>query len=349
MRTSVLWLHAVFTVSLLAATASAGTFEERRVHLIPFAGVTFLDDDRHFLTGEDLPTGGYFGGRANLRVSCLFAVELAGGYSEVTACCDWLDWGHASANLMWSPANGNRVTPFATLGAGWARTKQSVGDAVDRATGEGAVGLNVKLSNAIGIRLEARDVYSFSPDHFNEVVLGGGLSFGFGENLVCEPEESYAPPPPPPPPVETPPAPPETTPPPPPPPAPPQEMLDKGALSVRDIHFAPGSARIEPSSDGTLEELCTIFKQHPELEIEIGGHTDASGDAQANQALSERRAQAVFDWLSARCPEAALSKFTVRGYGEERPVANNKTAKGMSENRRIEFRVLNPEVLRPQR
>jgi OOP family OmpA-OmpF porin len=126
-------------------------------------------------------------------------------------------------------------------------------------------------------------------------------------------------------------------------------MLDKGALSVRDIHFAPGSARIEPSSQGTLEDLCTIFKQHPELEIEIGGHTDGSGDARANLELSERRAQAVYDWLQQNCAGADLSKFTVKGYGEERPVASNKNAKGMSQNRRIEFRVLNPQVLKPQR
>src|SRR5690348_11614927 len=117
------WIHAVFAVCLLAPAASAGTFEERKFHLVPFAGFTFFDDDRTFLTGDDLPTGGYFGGHANVRLSCLFLVEVAGGYSEVTTCCDWNDWGHVSGNLMWSPANGNRVTPFASLGGGWSRTK----------------------------------------------------------------------------------------------------------------------------------------------------------------------------------------------------------------------------------
>jgi OOP family OmpA-OmpF porin len=125
--------------------------------------------------------------------------------------------------------------------------------------------------------------------------------------------------------------------------------LDKGALSMRDIQFETGSARITASSYDDLEELCTIFKQHPELAIEIGGHTDAEGNADANMRLSEQRARAVFDWLQSNCADANFANFSIRGYGEERPVGSNKSAKGRAANRRIEFRVLNPEVLRPQR
>jgi OOP family OmpA-OmpF porin len=57
----------------------------------------------------------------------------------------------------------------------------------------------------------------------------------------------------------------------------------------------------------------------------------------------------VFDWLRANCAEANLANFAVRGYGEERPVGSNNSASGRAANRRIEFRVLNPEVLKPQR
>jgi hypothetical protein len=158
------WIHAAFAACLLARAATAGEFEEKQFHLVPFAGGTFFDDDRHYLTGEELPDAGYFGGRANVRISCLFLVEVAGGFSEATTCCDWNDWGHVSANLAWSPANGNRVTPFVSLGGGWSRTKQSAGDALDLGTIEGAAGLNVKFSNVLGARLEVRDVYQSAPD-----------------------------------------------------------------------------------------------------------------------------------------------------------------------------------------
>ena len=347
MRPTRWWIHAVFAACLLAHTAAAGEFEEKQFHLVPFAGGTFFDGNRHYLTGEELPDAGYFGGRANLRLSCLFLVEVAGGFSEATTCCDWNDWGHVSANLAWSPANGNRVTPFVSLGGGWSRTKQSAGDALDLGTIEGAAGLNVKFSNTLGARLEVRDVYQSAPD-WHDIVLGAGLNIGLGDNVACGSSETFnepPPPPPPPPPAYTPPPPPPPAPPPPPPPVP----LDKGALSMRDIQFETGSARIAASSHEELEELCTIFKQHPELAIEIGGHTDAEGDAGANMELSEQRARAVFDWLQANCAEANLANFTVHGYGEERPVGSNSSAKGRAANRRIEFRVLNPEVLRPQR
>jgi outer membrane protein OmpA-like peptidoglycan-associated protein len=126
-------------------------------------------------------------------------------------------------------------------------------------------------------------------------------------------------------------------------------MLDKGVITVRDIYFDTGSAEIQPESNRTLNELCTIFKQRPDLEIEIGGHADSRGDEQSNQELTERRAEAVLDWFRTNCADANLANFTTQGYGEDRPVGSNRTARGMAMNRRIEFKVLNPEVLRRDR
>jgi OOP family OmpA-OmpF porin len=124
------------------------------------------------------------------------------------------------------------------------------------------------------------------------------------------------------------------------------ELLEKGVITVRDIYFDTAKWDIKPESEQTLNELCTIFKQHPELRIEIGGHADARGSSAYNQDLTEKRAEAVLDWMRSNCADANLSNFTSRGYGETRPVGSNSTTKGMALNRRIEFKVLNTEMLK---
>lgn len=124
------------------------------------------------------------------------------------------------------------------------------------------------------------------------------------------------------------------------------EMLDKGVITVRDIYFDTAKWNIKPESDKTLNELCTIFKQWPTLQIEIGGHTDARGSDAYNHDLSHKRADSVLEWFKANCSGANLGNFTANGYGESQPVGSNKTAKGMALNRRVEFKVMNPEELK---
>jgi outer membrane protein OmpA-like peptidoglycan-associated protein len=124
------------------------------------------------------------------------------------------------------------------------------------------------------------------------------------------------------------------------------EMLEKGAITARDIYFDTGKATLKPESENTLRELCTIFQQWPTLQIEIGGHTDSQGSNAFNQTLSEQRAQAVVDWARTNCPNLNSANFSSKGYGETQPVAKNSTAAGRAQNRRVEFKVLNPEELR---
>jgi OmpA-OmpF porin, OOP family len=361
---------------LLGRDAAARDFEERRFHVVPFVGGTLFDDDRRFLTGGRVTDDMYYGGRVNARLSCLFLVEVAGGFSSVKGCCDWYDWGHVSGNLVWSPATPARVSPFLSIGGGWSKSERSAGPSEELGTYEFAGGVNVKLSDALGLRLEARDILASSPDHFNDIVLGAGLNIGLGGNVECLADEEFeevaaipepAPTPEPtpcpdadrdgicddvdrcpdtplgmavdqwgcPPPAET--SPRET------------EMLDKGVITVRDIYFDTGSSELQQESNQTLNELCTIFKQRPDLQIEISGHADSRGDEQSNQELTERRAEAVLDWFRANCAEANLENFSTQGYGEDRPVGSNNTERGRALNRRIEFKVLNPEVLRRDR
>jgi OmpA-OmpF porin, OOP family len=103
------------------------------------------------------------------------------------------------------------------------------------------------------------------------------------------------------------------------------------------IHFARASAELDRSSLPTLRRLAQAAEACPDVMIEIEGHTDAEGTDDRNQLLSERRAQAVADYLAERGVPAERMKAV--GYGASRPVAANDTRESMARNRRIEFTV----------
>jgi OOP family OmpA-OmpF porin len=110
------------------------------------------------------------------------------------------------------------------------------------------------------------------------------------------------------------------------------ELLSKGS-----IRFEPARADIDPDSTGLLDRLIETALRCPAAIIEIAGHTDTDGDDAINQALSEKRAQAVADYLvKAGLPS---DRFTAVGYGSTQPVASNDTDEGKAQNRRIEFLV----------
>ena len=79
-----------------------------------------------------------------------------------------------------------------------------------------------------------------------------------------------------------------------------------------------------------------ILKRHSDLKVELAGHTDSVGNDQYNQGLSERRAQAVADYLIGHGANAG--NISVKGYGESDPVADNGTEAGRAANRRVELR-----------
>jgi OOP family OmpA-OmpF porin len=110
------------------------------------------------------------------------------------------------------------------------------------------------------------------------------------------------------------------------------ELLTKGK-----IRFESGRAGIDPDSAGLLDRLTETALRCPTANIEIAGHTDADGEDAFNQALSEKRAQAVMDYLvKAGLP---AGRFTATGHGSTQPVASNDTDEGKAQNRRIDFLV----------
>jgi outer membrane protein OmpA-like peptidoglycan-associated protein len=90
-----------------------------------------------------------------------------------------------------------------------------------------------------------------------------------------------------------------------------------------------------------LRALAAGLKARPRLaKISIEGHTDGQGDPQKNLELSQRRAESVRRWLIENGVDGA--RLDARGFGDTRPIATNKTAKGRAENRRIELVVVDP-------
>ena len=124
------------------------------------------------------------------------------------------------------------------------------------------------------------------------------------------------------------------------------ELLDTGMIRIQDINFETGKADLPPEATPTLDAVGQVLSQWPELKIEIGGHTDSRGGAAYNQGLSERRANAVREYMLAHFPSLKADQYTAKGYGKSKPVAPNTNALNMAKNRRVEFKVLNKETLK---
>ncbi|NNK15589.1 MAG: OmpA family protein [Sulfitobacter sp.] len=109
------------------------------------------------------------------------------------------------------------------------------------------------------------------------------------------------------------------------------------------INFEPGSATIDASALSIMDEIAEILKTCGDLQLEIQGYTDSQGRESMNLALSQSRAESVLNELRAR--RVLTGSFTAKGYGEENPIADNKTEQGREANRRIEFRLIRPDTV----
>lgn len=118
----------------------------------------------------------------------------------------------------------------------------------------------------------------------------------------------------------------------------PQEV-QKFSGVIAGITFETDKAVIRSSSFVTLEEALAVFRQYPELEFEIQGHTDDVGDDVHNLELSQQRADAVMLWFLQS--GIAPGRMHAVGYGETMPMAENETDAGRAQNRRVEFRLQN--------
>ncbi|HEU0178183.1 MAG TPA: OmpA family protein [Blastocatellia bacterium] len=111
--------------------------------------------------------------------------------------------------------------------------------------------------------------------------------------------------------------------------------IDKDGFVPLDIHFATGKAEILPESRPIIDEIVSLLKKRPNLRIGVEGHTDSNGNPAANKTLSNARAKAVAEAIAAA--GISSNRLDPVGYGQERPIADNRTEEGRAKNRRVEL------------
>jgi len=472
MRPRAWFSFTVLAASLLVRAAGAADFEEKRFYVTPFVGWTFFDDERRFASGQRLNDDLYLGGRAGVRLTRLLWFDVAGGYTGTKDCEDCTEsWTHISGNLMLSPASLHAISPFISVGGGASRFKHAIGPDEDAGNFEAAGGLRVRLNDALGIRLEARNVLwipkeNWSKAHIDDIIVGAGLTFAFGgknddsdgdgvpdklDNCpdtprgctvdahgcpidsdgdgVCDGQDRCA-----------------NT------PAGARvdangcpadsdgdgvfdgidqcadtpknctvdsrgcpidsdgdgvcdgldncpntlsgcqvdahgcpmdsdgdgvcdgldrcsdtpkgtnvdsdgcpvmeremELLNTGRIRLSNVNFDYDKSTIRPDAYAVLDTVGKVLTKWPGLNIEIGGHTDSRGSDKYNHALSHRRAESVRAYLLAHFPQFKPTQLTAKGYGEAEPLVPNTSPANMAQNRRVEFVVLNKEILRRQK
>ncbi|HWB64270.1 MAG TPA: OmpA family protein [Chitinophagales bacterium] len=109
-------------------------------------------------------------------------------------------------------------------------------------------------------------------------------------------------------------------------------------FTLNNVFFDSGKSSLRPESDKELNQLAEYMNLKKSLIIEIAGHTDNVGSADANQKLSEDRANAVKQYLVKK--GIADNRVQAKGYGDTQPVADNDTPQGRQQNRRTEVRII---------
>ena len=108
---------------------------------------------------------------------------------------------------------------------------------------------------------------------------------------------------------------------------------------ARAIYFNSGKSTFRPGVTEKLDMIAGIMKEYDKANFSIQGHTDSQGAAATNQRLSEARAKAVLDYLVAK-GGVASSRLSSAGFGEDYPIADNKTKDGRAQNRRVEIKLV---------
>ena len=118
-----------------------------------------------------------------------------------------------------------------------------------------------------------------------------------------------------------------------------KEVVEKVNMAAKNVFFATGSYKLLAKSFKSLNDVAAIMAADESLMLDIDGHTDEVGSNENNQTLSENRAASVREYLISKGVTDSRMKST--GYGEEKPIADNKTAAGRAKNRRTEMTVRN--------
>jgi len=113
------------------------------------------------------------------------------------------------------------------------------------------------------------------------------------------------------------------------------DALNKDGRIALQVNFDTAKSTIKDESRPTIEQIVQLLKDNPALKLNIEGHTDNVGDAKSNKTLSEQRAKSVVDAVVKAGIDPA--RLAAAGFGQDRPVADNKTEEGRAKNRRVEL------------
>jgi outer membrane protein OmpA-like peptidoglycan-associated protein len=130
--------------------------------------------------------------------------------------------------------------------------------------------------------------------------------------------------------------------------APPRVEVRDNHIDIHEkIQFDWDKATIKPESNSLLDEIVDVIKKNPQLKkIEVEGYASSDGEPNHNRTLSGDRAHAVLAYLTSHgIPNAELVS---KGFGADRPIADNATAEGREANRRVEFLILEQDVTKKQ-
>jgi len=117
-------------------------------------------------------------------------------------------------------------------------------------------------------------------------------------------------------------------------------VVKKGIIEIKEqVHFETGKAIIKEDSFELLRQVALVLKDNPQFKVEVQGHTDNVGGKAYNKNLSDKRAKSVREHLIKK-EGIDADRLQAKGYGMERPIASNATAKGKAANRRVEFRII---------
>jgi outer membrane protein OmpA-like peptidoglycan-associated protein len=118
-----------------------------------------------------------------------------------------------------------------------------------------------------------------------------------------------------------------------------EKIVARVNKAAQNVFFATGSSKLLAKSFPKLNDVVTILKENSTYKVNIDGHTDNTGKADKNQTLSNARAASVKTYLVSKGVDE--SRLTSMGYGQDKPIADNKTATGRARNRRVEMSVRN--------
>jgi OOP family OmpA-OmpF porin len=234
----------------------------------------------------------------------------------------------ARLNAIYHFDTGTKFTPYVTLGLGgmWLARDRPGYHNYSTMSANAGIGFKLFFNEVIALRVEFNDTYGFTRTqraNFNAPAITAGLTFQVGANPVCRDEDGdgvcdpY-----------------DKC-----PGTPAGYRVDADGCPITvtirmDIKFDFDRAVVKKAYLPEVKKVADFLNAHPGSTAVVEGHTDSIGNDDYNQRLSERRANAVRNVLVSNFG-VSPGKVTSVGYGESRPVADNDTAAGRAENRRV--------------